>query len=333
MILVIDKKTLCIRYSAGSLCIEKDGKKIQRVPIKQLGLVVLYGNPLAEVNIWRYLSNENVPVAILASRGSQNSAVLTGSLATQLPFRRLQHKVANNPKLSLQQASYFVQLKLKSYSLSLTTLRHYFSVKPEAAEHFIKQQQHTLKKTGKSGNVAQLMGLEGQLAQAWFDLLAKSLPDQWKFSGRNRRPPRDPVNALLSLGYTLTAAEIHQLIIASGLDPSLGFLHQDTPGRESLVLDFTELFRAGVDSFVLQWLAQTKLDESSFYYREQQGCRLSKSARPMFYNAWSAWREQWPRAITSEPITDIEQWPNATLREQITGQIMVWREQLKDEKK
>jgi CRISPR-associated protein Cas1 len=170
------------------------------------------------------------------------------------------------------------------------------------------------------------MGLEGQLAHAWFVLLAHSLPYQWKFAGRNRRPPRDPVNALLSLSYTLLSSEIHQLVIASGLDPSLGFLHQDTPGRESLMLDFMEIFRSGVDSFVLQWLAESELDESSFYYREEEGCRLSKQLRPLFFKAWSQQRYQWSRPLIE--ALDDGKWLKGEIRGLVNGQIMRWREQL-----
>ena len=172
------------------------------------------------------------------------------------------------------------------------------------------------------------MGLEGQLAHAWFVLLAHSLPFHWKFAGRNRRPPRDPVNALLSLGYTLLSSEIHQLVTASGLDPSLGFLHQDTPGRESLMLNFTEIFRSGVDSFVLQWLAETDLNESSFYFRTKEGCRLSKQTRPLFFKAWAHYRYQWARPIIENKRN--EERPKGEIRELINGQIMQWREHLKE---
>lgn len=329
MILVIDKKDITIRYKTASIYLERDKKQLQRVPLKQLSLVVIYGNPIAEVNIWRYLAFANVPVVMLASRGKQQSAVIAGTLATQLPFRRLQHKTANSPANALNQAAYFLNLKFQSYTLSLTTLKHYYPVKKEELESFINQQKQTIKKLESPQSYYQLMGLEGQLAQAWFALLAKSLPYHLKFAGRNRRPPRDPMNSLLSLGYTLLGAEIHQRLIASGLDPSLGFLHQDTPGRESLVLDFIEIFRSGVDSFALQWLATTELDESSFYFREEQGCRLSKATRPLFFKAWADYRQQWQQAVPENPTDKIEEWQTGQLNEQIMWQIMQWREHLK----
>jgi len=323
MILVIDKKNTVIKYQSGSICLYRDSAQIQRVPIKQLELVVVYGNPMAETNVWRYLSQGNVAVVMLASRGPQGSAFLTGSLATQLPFRKQQHSIASTQEGLIEQARYFLQLKLKSYSLSICTLNVFYTVKKDDYQSFITQQERTTTNIKSASSISQLMGLEGQLAQAWFSLLAKSLPYRWKFAGRNRRPPRDPVNALLSLSYTLLMGEVHQLIIAAGLDPSLGFLHQDSPGRESLVLDFTEIFRASVDSFVLQWLVETELDESSFYFRDKEGCRLSKTTRPLYFKAWADYRQKWRRAIApKDGINTLENLSESPLREQITGHII-----------
>ncbi|RUM40511.1 MAG: hypothetical protein DSY80_10115 [Desulfocapsa sp.] len=90
-------------------------------------------------------------------------------------------------------------------------------------------------------------------------------------------------------------SEVRHAMLIEGFDPSLGFLHQDYPGREALALDFMEIFRTGVDEFVFRWLADTPLDASSFFYRKNDGCRLSKAIRPHFYQAWAQHREAWPR--------------------------------------
>lgn len=330
MLLIIDKRDTILRYDNNSLRIERKEEKPQRIPIKQLQQVIVFGNPMAEVAVWRNLALANVPVAIVSSRGKAYAAMISSGLATQLPFRRLQHRCANHNSCALKQARYFLQLKLKSYALSLHTLQQFYKVENEAFDGFKQQNETTLLKLDQAQSVASLMGLEGQLAHAWFVLLAHSLPFHWKFAGRNRRPPQDPVNALLSLGYTLLSSEIHQLVTASGLDPSLGFLHQDTPGRESLMLDFTEIFRSGVDSFVLQWLAEAELNESSFYFRTKEGCRLSKQTRPLFFKAWAHHRYQWPRPVIETEIKPSETWQQGEIRALVNGHIMQWREYLKE---
>lgn len=114
--------------------------------------------------------------------------------------------------------------------------------------------------------------------------------------------------------------------MALGLDPSLGFLHQPLPGRESMVLDLTEVFRGGVDHFVLGWIDPAGPDQSHWYYRDEEGCRLSKAARPGFYGAWAAYRNHWPYPLGDQ--TEPE-WPRGTLREQIHG----WIERLRAEMK
>ncbi|PWQ98147.1 CRISPR-associated endonuclease Cas1 [Leucothrix pacifica] len=332
MMLILDKRDTVLRYETGSLRIERKGERLQRVPIKQLEQVIIFGNAMVESNVWRYLADESVSMVIMSARGAPKAAFLHGSLATQLPFRRMQHSDASSDRLSLIHARYFVRLKFQSYALSVQTLTNHYDVEQEALNGFLNQQSDTLKRLDEANSVSSLMGLEGQLAHAWFVLLAHSLPYRWKFAGRNRRPPRDPLNSLLSLCYTLVSSEVNQSLLASGFDPSLGFLHQDTPGRESLVLDFVEIFRSAVDSFALQWLAEAPLDDSSFYYRQKEGCRLSKASRPLFFKAWSQYRYEWPRPILNDDATveSIIDWPRAEIREVINGQIMQWRELLKE---
>jgi CRISPR-associated protein Cas1 len=123
-------------------------------------------------------------------------------------------------------------------------------------------------------------------------------------------------------------SDIRQTLLTSGFDPSLGFLHQEASGRESLALDFTEIFRAGVDCFVLTWLATQDLGDSDFYYRTEEGCRLSKEARPKFFGAWAAYREQWPRPFLAE-AQRLDDWAVCHIHEQINGQIAKTREYMK----
>ncbi len=326
MLLVIDRKESVVRYQGGCLRIERPEMAAETVPVRLLEHVVVYGNPLVEAGVWRALAEANVPTTLLALRGKEQAATIGAGLAVQLPFRRMQHRCANERALQLAMARYFVQQKLLGYALPLQRLQTAFAAQASAVERFRQQQQQALVRLPTVTTLDQLMGLEGQAAQAWFALLADSLPEQWRFKGRNRQPPRDPVNALLSLGYTLMGSEIRQGVVQAGLDPSLGFLHQDYPGRESMVLDVLEIFRASVDDFVLDCLATRDFDDTAFYYRETDGCRLSKSARPIFFAAWAQRRSWSPRPFCAE---ESSQWPEAELREMINGQVMQIREVMK----
>ena len=118
--------------------------------------------------------------------------------------------------------------------------------------------------------------------------------------------------------------ELRQLLLSSGFDPALGFLHQQYPGREALVLDFSECFRAAVDSFVLQLLTTSQLTPESFYYRETEGCRMNKDSRSIFFKSWAQFRHYWPR--TTQDLENQKTWPTTSFAEQVRGQIAVLRD-------
>jgi CRISPR-associated protein Cas1 len=285
--------------------------------------VVVYGNPLVQTSVWRNLAAASVPVIMLAARGKPQTAMLDSGLAVRLPLRRMQHRLAENGDACLNMAAWFLQKKLTSYTLSLSTLTTLYEVRAERRQEFSNAVDRAREKINHAESVNRIMGQEGTIARLWFTLLAETLPRSLRFAERNRRPPRDPVNSLLSLGYTMLLSEARQVLIADGFDPSLGFLHQDYPGREAMALDFMEIFRSGVDDFVLCWLHETSLDESSFFYRKQDGCRLSKSTRPLFFQAWAQHRETWPRY---DSLGEPEQ--RSTLRELLFGQATEVRSQM-----
>lgn len=326
MILVIDKRDTIVRYVSGTLRIEQNEKKLQRIPINQIEQFIVYGNPLIESAVWRILSSEKIPAVLLASRGLAEAAHVGSGLAVQLPIRRLQHRCADN-SCALSVARWFVDAKFLSYDLPLSLLVDHYSLTHDELLEFQCFRNRARVKLIAAQDVAELMGFEGSVAKAWFSLLKSKLPEDWKFTGRNRQPPKDPVNALLSLGYTLLMSDIRQALLISGFDTSLGFLHQQAPGRESLVLDFTEIFRTGVDYFVLNWLKDIPVNSVNFYYREDEGCRMSKSLRPVFFEAWADYRNNWYRPMQSFEVYDADNplWPTAPLREQMLGRALCAR--------
>ena len=321
MIFVIDRSKSTLRFRAGVLELQQKGKKVQQVPLNPLEQVVIYGNPLVETTVWRVLSEAEVPVIILPDR-KKPAAILGSGLAVRLPLRRLQHQLAADPATRLEAAKWFVLEKMRRYVLPLHTISELWPDEAgSACIEFSNKVQKAQEQITDVDSLQTLLGVEGHVAQAWFALLAQYLPEELRFTGRNRRPPRDPVNCLLSLGYTLLLSEVRQAVLRAGFDPSLGFLHQDYPGRESLALDFVELFRAGVDHFILAWIRAIEPDSSFFFYRKDEGCRLSKTTRPLFFTAWAEYREQWPRLEQSlEEGYEENELNTALLRELLNGQ-------------
>jgi len=151
----------------------------------------------------------------------------------------------------------------------------------------------------------QLMGYEGAAAHIWFDALARILPKEWKFKGRNRRPPKDPINALMSLTYTMAMGDVHRTVHERGLDPCIGFLHALLPGRESLVLDILEPLRCSADAFVLHLIDCGIDPKKHFTYSTEYGCRLNKEGRKIYFSEWSEFRLEWPYHIIDESYVSL----------------------------
>ncbi|MGR9015054.1 MAG: CRISPR-associated endonuclease Cas1 [Gammaproteobacteria bacterium] len=316
MILIIDHRDIRVSYESSALCIRRDNEKLQRIPLNLLEQVIVYGNPSIEMPVWRALAKADIPTSLLSHRGDQQPAMIASGLTVRLSLRRLQYRCAEQAPIAIAIARWIVMQKFDAYDLPLS------SFTTDRQQLFDRQRTESVGKLIQGDSIEQFMGIEGALAHAWFALLAEMLPEQWRFTGRNRRPPLDPFNALLSLGYTLLMSEIRQILISEGLDPAFGFLHQPVAGREALALDFTELFRGTVDFALSVFIEQLSPDD--FTYSREHGCRLTKQARPAFYGFWSEFREQCPRILSRDEAISF-----TPLAEQIRGKIAVFREVLK----
>jgi CRISPR-associated protein Cas1 len=136
---------------------------------------------------------------------------------------------------------------------------------------------------GGCRNIESVRGVEGISAAVYFSVFERLLKAPWFFHGRNRRPPRDPVNAMLSFGYTLLLSHVTSAVITVGLDPCVGFLHPEYRGRPSMALDLMEEFRSQVvDRFVIAVANQGILSPENFTKTENDGVLMDTSARKIF---------------------------------------------------
>ena len=156
-------------------------------------------------------------------------------------------------------------------------------------------------------NVDQLRGLEGEGAQVYFgvfDQLIRSSSPLLRFSGRNRRPPRDAINALLSFLYTLLTHDCRSALETVGLDPAVGFLHRDRPGRPSLALDLSEELRPLLcERLALSLINRKQLDESDFCLFDNGAVTLKEASRKAVLVAYQERkREQLQHAFLEEKV-------------------------------
>ncbi len=250
----------------------KDGERLKITPVKSapvnvplmnLSQVCLLGNVQVTSAAIRELADRNIPLCHF-SYGGWFNAVTTGMSHKNVELRMAQYRTAFDPQLSLAVARSFISAKIKN---SRTLLRRHAEekYKPE-----LDRLADYIQKTDRVTSLESLMGIEGMAAKVYFAGFARLLRggDEFQLEGRNRRPPTDPVNALLSFVYALLVKELTITLQAVGFDPFLGFLHQPRYGRPSLALDLAEEFRPLVgDSVVLTLINNEEVSPKNFVRR------------------------------------------------------------------
>ena len=164
-------------------------------------------------------------------------------------MRKTQYFQAEDERRSLEIAKSFLLGKIYNGRWCLERLKrdHPMRINQERLDTAIRQMLHSIAELEKAQTREELMGIEGIAAKAYFGEFSQMIlrnEESFSFDGRNRRPPLDPVNAMLSFAYTLLGNEIAGALEAVGLDPAVGYLHTIRPGRASLALDMLEELRA-----------------------------------------------------------------------------------------
>lgn len=283
--LILDRRELVVRMDSKTIRVDRPRCRPQRFPLNMLASVIVIGSPMVSCDVWRTLAQKNIPVIMLPSRGGGPAAYIGAGLSAAIQTRMAQYDVACNTENSLVVARWLLSKKLKGQESVLKKL--------DSSKYGLKiscrQISECRMKLKTSTDRNSLMGHEGVAAAIYFKALGRLLPGKWKFLGRNKRPPRDPVNALFSLGYVLAGGEVRRAVQINGLDPALGFLHAPLSGRESLILDILEPIRPKVDKFALDLLDKS-LTLKDFTTNKQDGCLLNKKGRRIFYADWTRWQ-------------------------------------------
>ena len=231
------------------------------VPLAQVEQVVIFGNVgLTTPAIDAFLA-QNTEVVFLSQRGEYRGR-LVGSVTPHVPLRRAQYARSGEADFALQMAKGFVRAKLQHQRTLLQ--RHNRERGDAEIEASIASLAQALDEVERKTAIASLLGVEGAATAAYFKGLRRLFDPKWKFDDRNRRPPRDPVNVLLSFGYTLLAEACSSAVQTVGLDPYAGFLHEVAYNRPALGLDLMEEFRPVVDGIALWCLNGGQLTMDDF---------------------------------------------------------------------
>lgn len=269
--------------SSESLTISfKDGNT-EELPIKDLTHVSLFGNVQCSTQLIHTLMQMGLGISYLSTHG--NLVGVTMPLTTKnVKLRQKQFIMFQHPEISLRLSRWIISAKISNQR---TLLRR----NGAAPQSVLKDLRNLREDALNADSQDSLRGIEGIAAKLYFE----SFPTMLKnfdvkgdciMNGRNRRPPKDPVNALLSLGYTLLVRDIVAVCGGVGFDPLFGFYHSIEPGRPALALDLMEPFRPLiVDSVVLRTMNTQEISLSDFYWG-QDSCYLKKNTRNKFFAAY-----------------------------------------------
>ncbi len=300
--LYIDRKGLHIKLDGNALAFYANGQREGIAPINPLKRVVIIGNITIESPVIHRLSNEGVSVIFLSGRRLRFCGMLHGRLHNNGILRLRQYEKS----LTDFCIEYSKELMAKKIMAQANLLREATSTRPELRFYLnesISIIEQTLKKINSSDiTIETLMGLEGGASSAYFKAYTMLFPDSLNFKKRNKRPPEDPVNAMLSLCYTLLHFDAVREIEVIGLDPTIGFYHKFDYGRESLACDIVETYRPMVDKFVWTIFSERIFRDRDFAYEEERpGCYLKKESRKAFYPLY----EEWAKDIRANIVEDV----------------------------
>lgn len=273
-----------MRLDAGALIFHQQGERIGTVPIAPLERIVVKSDLIVHSNLLAKLGERGVGIILLSGRKSTPTLFLPKA-HNDAAKRILQYKLSLIPSFGLRVAQSLVARKISGQSALIREFAGGSSIPvPElvgASEELSRQADQAR----LARNLAELRGIEGSAARLYFSALGAMLPKSLGFAGRNRHPPLDPFNAVLSLGYTLLHSETVLAVHAAGLDPFIGFYHAIDFGRESLACDLMEELRPRIDRFALR-LFQEEMLKTEDFSLTPECCILGKAGRERFYPAW-----------------------------------------------
>lgn len=285
----IDRRNTRLRYATGILIVEAGDGRCQRVPLAQIDFLVLRSNLVVDTTLLASLADQGSGVLLMAGRSGRRTAFIHGYRHGRAQRRLALYQATMDDALRRRLARWLVALKMLG---QWRLLRRALQQRPDQRRPLIRAQRalraavHGLRR--QLPDTARLRGIEGAAAAAFFSGYSALLPPNTQFTGRNRRPPRDPVNAALSLGYTLLHADQCRALQLAGLDPLLGLYHDVEHGRESLACDLAEPFRCGVEQLVWRLFAERTLQHDGFE-QHNGACLMKKAARGHFYSAYEGW--------------------------------------------
>ena len=289
-----------LSLNGDNVVLTRGKEEIARVPLHNLESIVIFGYAGASPALMGYCAERNISLVFMTKNGRFLARVI-GESKGNVVLRKRQYLLSEDLEQSALIARNFITGKIynQKWIIERYTRDHPLRIDVPRFKEISGQLSDILREVRTCDNLEKLRGLEGKAANNYFRLFNDMILQQkgvFDFSERNRRPPTDEVNALLSFAYSLLASDVAAALEGVGLDAYVGFLHRDRPGRPSLALDLMEELRNVLaDKFVLSLINKGIISKNDFLRKENGAVLLNEDARKKFLSFWQT-RKQ-------EPIT------------------------------
>lgn len=289
--LFVTSEDIYLSLDGENVVANRDKTIVARYPLHTLSGILSFSYSGASPALMGACAAKNIALSFCSPRG-KFLARICGESNGNVLLRRTQYRIADNAEHSCMIARNMIFGKLYNARWSIERTRRDHALRIEVAKlaNASQQIQDLLPAVLKGNDLETLRGWEGVAATAYFNVFNEMILNcdaGFSFAGRNRRPPLDPVNAMLSFAYALLANDCAAALESVGLDSYVGFLHRDRPGRTSLALDLMEELRPCVaDRFVLTMINHHKVKTSDFIIMENGSVLLKDDTRRVFLKHW-----------------------------------------------
>jgi len=313
-----------LRKHGERLKVQWQDEVITAIPLRDVERIVLLGPVQLSAAAAQTLLKKSIPVVFATTKGHYCGALSSGQENTELLIKQVDLHRDDGYRLLVAKAIVSAKIKHQRSLLRRYGRNHPHPDIHEAADGI----SDLLSNLENTTSVSEAMGFEGQASALYFGVFGKCLRQEGvEFTHRNRRPPRDPVNALLSLGYMLVMGEAVGALSALGLHLGLGFLHEIFPNRPSLALDVLEIFRQPVvDRLTLTLFNRRIFTPDDFQERENDGVRLTEESLKRYFFLYE-------KAMTTpfqQPGNNGEATSSITFRKLITEMAQTLRNAVRD---
>jgi len=308
--LFVTSEDAFLSLDGENVVVNREKREVARFPLHTLSGIICFSYAGASPALMGHCAKQNILLSFCSPRG-KFLARAVGETSGNVFLRRTQYRVADDPMKSVLIARLMIFGKLYNgrQCIERVCRDHAVLVNVEKLKLASSRMKDLLSTVCAETDTDALRGWEGVGANAYFDVFNEMILQRknvFSFATRNRRPPLDPTNALLSFAYSLLANDCAAALEAVGLDSFVGFMHTDRPGRHSLALDLMEELRpCFADRFVLSCINNRMFDANDFLTLDSGAVMLRDTARSTFLKAW---QEKKNVTITHPYLGEKVQW-------------------------